>query len=82
MLNRSHVRFDARLAVIEIGAGTPIKIVRHQTSTNMDFPNSTLIRINRDDSQAGLPKDTIVVRKLTYFWILASDIALVAPHFY
>ena len=48
----------------------------------MDFPNSTLIRINRDDSQAGLPKDTIVVRKLTYFWILASDIALVAPHFY
>lgn len=42
---------DARLAVIEIGAGTAIKTVRHQTSTYMNFPNSRLIRINRDDSQ-------------------------------
>ena len=42
---------DTKIAIVEIGAGKSIPTVRHQAETfACSMPNSSLIRINWDDS--------------------------------
>lgn len=45
---------DARLAIVEVGAGKAIPVARDESEgAARAFPRSTLIRINLDDGEVG-----------------------------